>query len=254
MYGPSGSWMDEGDNTLRTILSRSDSTLTVVWNAPGRYQINSNVAKQTGFHDLWADAYDYMYTNVIDMRAYVEDSLIYTSAAKDTVIGCNGELHSAVLPEGLQKIGKMAFAWNQGITEVTLPRDLQYVDDNAFWWDTNLAVVNFNADSCIAMCTGWHDNNDYYPAFVDCNNLATINIGENVKVIPDFAFSNYAGRMRGTLVIPDGVTYIGEHAFYQYNVNNTDSLAIVIGRSVEYIGDYAFYQNDHVSSISSRRR
>lgn len=209
----------------------------------------------------------------MNLPFYAEDSLYYTSSAKDTVVGCHPYLHSAVLPEsvsviadsaffnlpqlssvalpdGLEKIGMMAFAWDHGLTEVTIPHNVKYIGDNAFWWDTNLVVLNFNADSCTTMCIGWHNDGQFYPVFIGCDNLATINIGANVKHIPDFAFS-YCGGLMGTLTIPDAVTAIGEYAFY-YNGISNDSLHIVIGSSVKTIGDYAFYRYDHLASVTSR--
>lgn len=261
MYDPSGSWMEE-NNPFRTILSRTDSSMTMVINTPGRYEIGINVYKYGVYRGFPAYAETNQYINIVSNSVYEEDSIYYTSAAKDTVIGCHPLLHTAnlpatvrdirdsaffslpnlsvvSLPDGLEHIGKMAFAWNQGITEVTLPRGLQYVGDNAFWWDTNLSVVTFNADSCIEMCTGWQSDGQFYPVFIRCNNLATIHIGENVKIIPDFAFSDTPA-LRDTLVIPDSVVFIGEQAFYSWVEEDAPEITLVLGRSVRAIGNYAF--------------
>ena len=261
MYDPNGNWMNE-NNPARTILSRTDSTLVVVWNAPGRYQIYNNVNKYSVYQDYTAYAEAYQYINILDRPYHEEDSIYYTSAAKDTVISCHPQLHNAVLPasvrviidsaffnlpnlsnvdmpDGLTHIGKMAFAWNQNITEITLPRGLKYVRDNAFWGCTNLSTVNFNADSCIEMCTGWHGG-DFYPVFIGCN-ISAVNIGENVRRIPDFCFSNCPG-LRGRIVIPDGVTYIGKRAFWHW-VNpwtEGDTIQVVLGRNLMEIGDTCF--------------
>ena len=272
MNNPDGSWMDDHD-PARTIISRTDSTLMVVFSNPGRYYIYSEVAKNDVYQGNSAYAMDAMYLNIIDYSIYQEDSIYYTSEAKDTIIGCHPQLHAANLPEsvrviadsaffnltnltsvtlpdGLSHIGKMAFAWNQGITEITLPRNLQFVGDNAFEWDTNLATVNFNATHCTTMCTGYRDNGYYYPAFVGCNNLSTINIGENVTRIPDFAFSDCNG-LRGTLTIPDAVTHIGRNAFSQWGA--TDVYHLVLGSGLTEIGLGAFAGSQgHIGSITLR--
>lgn len=272
VYNSNGSsWVDENDPS-RTIVSRTDSTLVVVWNTPGRYSITSSVYKYNVYHNV-AYADDWMYIKVVDYPFYEEDSIYYTSTAKDTVIGCHPQLHNALLPEGvtviadsaffnlsnlssvsmpdgLEYIGKMAFAWNQGISEITIPQNVTFVGDNAFWWDTNLTTVNFNATNCQTMSPSTDNNGNYWPVFVGCNNITTINIGENVTRIPDRAFSDCSG-LRGTLTIPDAVNYIGYAAFYHYNENNIDSLRIVIGSSVQEIGNYAFYCHNHISSVTS---
>lgn len=274
VYNSNGSsWVDENDPS-RTIVSRTDSTLVVVWNTPGRYSITSSVYKYNVYHNSSAYADDRLYyIKVVDYPFYEEDSIYYTSTAKDTVIGCHPQLHNALLPEGvtviadsaffnlsnlssvsmpdgLEYIGKMAFAWNQGLTEITLPRDLQYIGDNAFWWDTNITVVNFNAENCLAMTTGFDDNGNYYPAFIGCNNLTTIHFGERVKRIPDFAFGA-CYNLTGTLVIPDSVTYIGSYAFNHWRRDNP-RLDVVLGRSVSEIGEYAFWFFHHDNTFTIR--
>lgn len=274
VYNSNGSiWVDENDPS-RTIVSSTDSTLVVVWNTPGRYSITSSVSKYNVYHNGSAYANDQLYyIKVVDYPFYEEDSIYYTSTAKDTVIGCHPQLHNALLPEGvtviadsaffnlsnlssvsmpdgLEYIGKMAFAWNQGLTEITLPRDLQYIGDNAFWWDTNITVVNFNAENCLAITTGFNDNGYYSPAFIGCNNLTTIHFGERVKRIPDFAFGD-CYNLTGTLVIPDSVTYIGSYAFYHWRRDNP-RLDVVLGRSVSEIGEYAFCFFHHDNTFTIR--
>lgn len=260
-YTPNGiSWVDENDPS-RIIVSRTDSTLVVVWNTPGRFSVTFSVSKWDVYQSHHASASDWQYINIVARNTYMEDSIYYTSQAKDTVIGCHPQLHNANLPEsvrvindsaffnlanlstvslpdGLEHIGKMAFAWNQGITEITLPRGLRFVGDNAFWWDTNLAVINFNADNCQVMSPSTASDGNYWPVFIGCDNVTTINIGENVTSIPDRAFS-YCSKLRGTLVIPDNVTYIGNDAFYSW-VENSPTLTVVLGRSVSEIGNFAF--------------
>lgn len=277
-YTPNGSsWVDENDPS-RTIVSRTDSTLVVVWNTLGRFSVTSSVSKWDVYQSHHASASDWQYINIVARNTYIEDSIYYTSQAKDTVIGCHPQLHNAILPgsvriikdsaffnlanlsavslpDGLEHIGKMAFAWNQGITEITLPRGLVYIGDNAFWWDTNLVVINFNADSCRVMSPSTASDGNYWPVFIGCDNVTTINIGENVTCIPDRAFC-YCSKLRGTLVIPDAVTYIGTSAFYHWYENweaGNDTLQVVLGSGLTEIGDYAFgCPRAQLSSVISR--
>lgn len=265
------------DDTTVTIVSQTDNTLSLVWNSVGRYSVTINGYKNVfRGHNAYANASQDI--NIVNHSFYEEDSIYYTSETKDTVIGCHPQLHSANLPEsvrvikdstffnldnlssvslpdGLEQIGKMAFAWNQGITEISLPRGLQYVGDNAFWWDTNLVVINFNADSCRVMSPSTASDGNYWPVFIGCDNVTTINIGENVTRIPDRAFS-YCSKLRGTLVIPDAVTYIGTSAFYHWYENweaDNDTLQVVLGSGLTEIGDYAFgCPRSQLSSVISR--
>lgn len=265
------------DDTTVTIVSQTDNTLSLVWNSVGRYSVTINGYKNVfRGHNAYANASQDI--NIVNHSFYEEDSIYYTSETKDTVIGCHPQLHSANLPEsvrvikdsaffnldnlssvslpdGLEQIGKMAFAWNQGITEISLPRGLQYVGDNAFWWDTNLVVINFNADSCRVMSPSTASDGNYWPVFIGCDNVTTINIGENVTRIPDRAFS-YCSKLRGTLVIPDAVTYIGTSAFYHWYENweaDNDTFQVVLGSGLTEIGDYAFgCPRSQLSSVISR--
>ena len=265
MWGPDGNGMDDSD-PRRTIIARTDSSLTVVWNTAGRYGIHCDVNKYNIYQGNFAYAYTNGTINVTDHTFYVEDSIYYTSAAKDTVIGCHHALHNALLPEsvrvindsafyhlanlatvampdGLQHIGKNAFEWNDHLTELTLPRGLQFIGDNAFASCYNLHTVHFNADSCLVVSPTTESDGSYWPAFIGCYNIHTITVGDNVKRIPSRIFWGCYG-LRGTLVIPDAVTYIGEDAFTGWNNNWTgedgDTLSIVLSRNLTEIGNYAF--------------
>lgn len=278
-YNSQGQWMYENDPD-RTIVSNTDSIYKVVWNTAGRYRVYGGVHKYVD-NTGWAYATSSLGIIITDHPVYAEDSIYYTSAAKDTVIGCHPDLHVANLPEsitviadsaffnlsnlsiielpiGLRTIGKMAFAWNQGISEITIPQNVTFVGDNAFCWDTNLTTVNFNATNCQTMSPSTDENGNYWPIFIGCDNITAINIGENVTRIPDRAFS-YCSGLHGTLTIPDAVTYIGRSAFYHWindwdwdNGSYWDTLSIVLGAGLTEIGDYAFgCPRAHITSVIS---
>ena len=244
-----------------TVLSQTENSVTLVYNTPGRYKVCSQVLKYEVYNDLWAWADVNQDILVTARPAYTEDSIYYTSAAKDTVIGCHPQLHTANIaaearvirdsafcelgnlvavnmPDGLKYIGDGAFTSVQGLREITIPRDVEYVGGFAFAWCSELTTINYNADSCLLACPPYSSNGYYYPVFYGCYNVTTINIGENVTRIPDRIFS-YCEGLRDTLVIPDNVTYIGENAFYSW-VEGGPELTLVLGRSVSTIGNYAF--------------
>ncbi|MCX2975970.1 leucine-rich repeat protein [Candidatus Marimicrobium litorale] len=70
------------------------------------------------------------------------------------------------------------------------------------------------------------------------------NIENNVTTIGNFAFGNNA--YLTSVVIPDSVTRIGDHAFQSAGDGLT---SVTIGSSVSTIGDYAFYGNRLTSVI-----
>lgn len=247
------------------IVAQSDTCLTMVWRSAGNFRLGASVSKNDVYDGWFAHVSQYENISVYSTPIYEEDSIYYTSAAKDTVIGSHRQLHNAVLPasvrvvkdsaffnrgnlaavslpDGLEHIGKMAFACNYALTEVTIPQGVKFIGDNAFWSCSALTTVNFNADSCVAVSPTTASDGSYWPAFIDCYSLTTVNIGENVKRIPDRTFWG-CYNLRGTLVIPDAVTYIGYDAFTGWNqswVGGADTLAIVLGSSVAEIGEYAF--------------
>lgn len=253
------SYYGEGNDI--TLLSQTENSVTIVYNTPGRYSVNGEVYKNDVYNGAWAWADANQNILVTARPAYIEDSIYYTSAAKDTVIGCHPQLHTANiaaearvirdsafyglsnlvavnLPDGLQYIGDAAFASDQVLREITIPRDVVYVGGFAFAWCYNLTTINYNADSCLLACPPYNSNGYYNPSFYGCYNVTKINIGENVTRIPDRIFS-YCEGLRDTLVIPDNVTYIGENAFYSW-VEGGPELTLVLGRSVRTIGNYAF--------------
>lgn len=251
----------DGSGADITVLSQTENSVTIVYNTPGRYRIGAQVIKYDVYNGAWAWADNYQNILVTARPVCIEDSIYYSSAAKDTVIGCHPQLHTANIaeearvildsafynlsdlvtvnmPDGLRYIGDMAFAWNQGIREITIPRGVEYVGGFAFWRCGNLTTINYNADSCLLACPPYNSNGYYNPVFYECYSVTKINIGENVTRIPDRIFS-YCDGLRDTLVIPDNVTYIGENAFYSW-VEGGPELTLVLGRSVNTIGNYAF--------------
>lgn len=280
-YYHNGMWMAYDDSAC-TILAQTDSTLTLVWHTSGRYRISSYVEKYNVYQGHTAYVNGYISLMALGVNIYFEDSIIYTSSAKDTVIGCHPDLHTALLPQsvvtiadsaffncanlstvslpdGLEYIGKMAFALDYALTEVTIPQGVKFIGDNAFWNCSALTTVNFNADSCVAVSPTTASDGSYWPVFIGCNSVSTVNIGENVKRIPDRLFS-YCNGLRGTLTIPDAVTYIGANAFYHWiddwdwdNGSDWDTLQVVLGSGLTEIGDYAFgCPRGHITSVVSR--
>jgi hypothetical protein len=73
--------------------------------------------------------------------------------------------------------------------------------------------------------------------------IVTLTIGDNVTIIPDYAFKN-SPNMTSVLTISDMVTSIGEYAFY-----GCHSQELTIGEGVTSIGNYAFWNCPNLQTV-----
>ena len=157
----------------------------------------------------------------------------------------NGDASDIVIPDGVKKIGSMAFFMNSGITSVTIPGCVTEIGESAFGNCNVLEKVVFLSGKPVSIC----DN-----AFGDCKKLTIVELPEKIKSISDTAFKGCEGLadeqgniiIRGTLcshigtnaevIIEDGVHSIAADAFKW-----CESIErIVIPDSVTTIGSYAF--------------
>ena len=132
----------------------------------------------------------------------------------------------------VKNIPEYAFNECSGLTSITIPENLVSVGDNAFANCSSLKTVNYNAVNC-TMSRG--DVGGYvYTVFFACDSLTTLNIGDKVKTISEYAFMTCKVT---SVKIPNSVTDIALGAFF--NCSKLETLTL--GKSVASIGDYAFY-------------
>ena len=148
--------------------------------------------------------------------------------------GFTGDL---VIPNSVTTIGTSAF-YNAGFNgALTIPENIATIGREAFR-ETGFITINYNAINCV-MGEGvdWENNVSYECVFGSWygSPLETLNIGENVQVIPINAFA-VENAFSGDLVIPNSVTMIGSAAFYNTGFNGT----LTMSNAVTGIGAYAF--------------
>ena len=115
-----------------------------------------------------------------------------------------------IIPEKVEnllvtQINDSVFSSRNELTSVTIPNSVTYIGYSVFKDCSSLTTVNWNATICPS--AGSH----YEPIFEGCPNLAIVNIGDNVKIIPSDAFKDCSGLT--SVTIGGGVTSIGNYVF-----------------------------------------
>ena len=128
-----------------------------------------------------------------------------------------------------QSIGKYAFYYCDNLTDITIPASVTSIGEWAFYSCYSLDNLYISdLASWFNISFGDEDANPLYA---------------NPLYYAEHLYLN--GEEVTELVIPEGVTSIGDYAFY----NDTSFTSITIPASVTNIGDYAFYSCDSLASI-----
>ncbi len=172
----------------------------------------------------------------------------FGSGYGNATTGSTSNGFKVVLCEGVERIAEGAFENNKALNEITLNSGLQEIGNSAFSGCSGLTSITIPSS-----VTSIGRN-----AFFDCSGLTTV-------IVPDIAawcgitfydgtsnplyyvhhlFSNETTEITD-LVIPDGVTSIGDDAFY----NCSSLTSVSIPNSVTSIGNGAFLGCSGLTSI-----
>ena len=151
-----------------------------------------------------------------------------------------GEIESVEIGNGVKNVGLYAFSGCSKLTSVTIPPSVTSIGQCAFYDCSNLMSVTIPK----SVTTIGRE------AFYSCNRLASagpIGGGYDVEFgwteeIPDNSF-NYCRGLE-SVVIPEGITRIGDSAF-----RFTDLKSVVLPSSVTSIGSFAFYWCEKLESV-----
>ena len=225
----------------------------VTWNldSEGTLTISGEGAmidRDTGYGGPW-DSYTEKIVNVIIENGVTN---IGGYAFRDCV-----NLTSITIPDSVTNIGGYAFRGCVNLTSITIPDSVTDIGDLAFHSCSSLTSITIpEGVTSIGRA-----------AFARCKNLTSITIPDSVSIIKSEAFDDTPwfeaklkenplvvvnGKLidgktcKGDVVIPDGVTYIADSAFYSCN----ELTSITFPDSVTCIDDYAFRYCEGLTSIT----
>ncbi len=211
---------------------------------------------------------DYAFSNCTSLASVTIPNSV-TTIGMVAFNGCTS-LTSVTIPDSVTTIGEDAFSFCTSLTSVTIPDSVTTIGDCAFRGCTTLASVTI-PDSVTTI-------GDL--AFYNCTTLASVIIPNSVTTIGKNAFSNCtsleniivgennayylsingvlfnkdkskliyypAGMKNISYTIPDGVTTIGDYAFY----NCTSLASVTIPDSVTTIENDAFSRCTSLTSVT----
>lgn len=171
--------------------------------------------------------------------SFFHEGIVYrvTSIGDHAFSDC-GSLSSITIAEGVVSIGERAFSSCHNLTSITVPKSVTSIGDNAFSDCSNLTAVHISSIKAwckISFCN-YTSNPLYYAHNLHLNGelIVELIIPEGVTNIGDYTFCGCSSLT--SITLPKGVTSIGKGAF-----NGCSSLtSIILPKSVTSIGYAAF--------------
>ncbi len=192
-------------------------------------------------------------------------------------------LKSIYVPKHVVNIGAFAFTNDLDLTDIYLPDSVSSIGENAFekinkdlHSELTVHVYLNKGNICDSLFESQHMQfvvvNDYIrtignKVFAECSNLKEVSVPDTVQTFGQNNFLNDNSvtlkirKVDGTIddhvyqdnllfvttvLIEDGISVIGEYAFY----NDTSVQVISVPNSVNTIGQYAFYNCNSIKEIN----
>ena len=223
-------------NMLQTVLVTENETAKQ-YNWAGD---NRQTAEGVEVYKISGSVAAHLKDGILTIRGYGEtgDYGSYNIPWKDQ------EITSAIVMEGIERIGNNCFRGFGGITSIQLPDSLESIGEYAFYECASLVEVDFpeNMDSlgrdafyhCTSLVSADLENVKLnaipYNAFEGCTSLRSIQIPSSVERVESGAFKDCT--QVNKLVLAEGVSYLGAEAFG--GCENIKS--IMIPRSLRSVG------------------
>ena len=146
-------------------------------------------------------------------------------------------------PDGLEKIGERAFMYCQNINQIYIPASVNSIGDAAFVCQNIMRVNVDDENSVYTDIDGALYNKEMtsvilYPAWKS----GVLVLPDGIKRVENYAFNR--SRL-STIILPDGVTYIGENAFAEC----PELVSIRIPDTVTLMGNNVFSNNALLKSV-----
>ena len=128
-----------------------------------------------------------------------------TSIAENAFYGCSA-MSTLVIPNKIVSIGNSAFSGCSGVTSITIPNNVTTVWNYAF---SGTSITEITIPKSI---TGGNTGNYEHGPFSGCSLLTKVIFEEGTTSIYNSILSD--ARSVTEVIIPDSVTNISRHAFY----------------------------------------
>ena len=181
--------------------------------------------------------------DIVNVRIHADCKTINAGAFSSC-----GSLTNVIIPDSVTTIGDSAFRDCNNLTSVTIGNSVTTIGDGAFSFCDSLEDVYIT--DIAAWCAIDFGDSSANPIIYNAHNLylngelvTELVIPDGVTSIGNYAFHNCSSLT--SITIPDSVTTIGDNAFY----NCYSLTSITIPDSVTTIGDEAFYSCNSLSRI-----
>ncbi len=207
-----------------------------------------------------------------------EDDRVYEDDTETTKMWFIGDdtIEEVVIPEGVEKIGRFAFANLTKLKKVVIPSTVKFIEYGAFWGCTSLvsvqgienvkfinekAFMDCNISGALNLKEGVALGNY---AFANNKNLSQLTLSEKTQSVAAYAFSG-CSKLKKVTIGAEKIK-VGQYAFSDCTALKSIEInasvipagtfagctsleSITLGRDVAVVGEYAF-KNTPLASIN----